>query len=96
MLINPVNFPEPETFDPTRYLIDGQIKLPEAFNPFGFGRHRCMGDLLGRQNLFMFTTTLLQNFKLVAIPGQMPEEVPLEGATAAVKPYDAMLVSRLT
>ncbi|XP_034098382.1 probable cytochrome P450 303a1 [Drosophila albomicans] len=96
MLINPVDFPEPETFDPTRYLVGGQIKLPEAFNPFGFGRHRCMGDLLGRQNLFMFTTTLLQHFKLVAIPGQMPEEVPLEGATAAVKPYDALLVPRVS
>ncbi|EDW77925.1 uncharacterized protein Dwil_GK24287 [Drosophila willistoni] len=94
MLINPIDFPEPLTFDPTRYLIDGQLKLPEAFNPFGFGRHRCMGDLLGRQNLFMFTTTVLQNFKLVALPDQMPEEVPLEGATAAVKPYDVMLYPR--
>ncbi|XP_033248808.1 probable cytochrome P450 303a1 [Drosophila miranda] len=94
MLINPVDFPEPETFNPERYLFDGQLKLPEAFNPFGFGRHRCMGDLLGRQNLFMFTTTVLQHFKLVSIPGQMPEEVPLEGATAAVKPYEVMLVAR--
>jgi len=49
---------------------------------------------LGRQNLFMFTTTVLQNFKMVAIPGQVPEEIPLEGATAAVKPYDIMLVTR--
>ncbi|XP_030383844.1 probable cytochrome P450 303a1 [Scaptodrosophila lebanonensis] len=94
MLNNPVDFPEPESFDPTRFLIDGQLKLPEAFNPFGFGRHRCMGDLLGRQNLFMFTTTILQHFKLIALPGMMPEEVPLDGITAAVKPYDVLFVPR--
>lgn len=94
MLMNPVDFPKPQKFDPDRYLINGCLKVPEGYNPFGFGRHRCMGDILGRQNLFMFITTVLQNFRVEALPGPLPDEEPLDGATASVKPYEAFLVPR--
>ncbi|TMW48521.1 hypothetical protein DOY81_006391 [Sarcophaga bullata] len=94
MLMNPVDFPKPHKFNPDRYLINGCLKVPEGYNPFGFGRHRCMGDILGRQNLFMFITTVLQNFQVEALPGPLPDEEPLDGATASVKPYEAFLVPR--
>ncbi|XP_065357967.1 probable cytochrome P450 303a1 [Calliphora vicina] len=94
MLMNPVDFPNPQKFEPDRYLIDGCLKVPDGYNPFGFGRHRCMGDILGRQNLFMFITTVLQNFRVEALPGPLPDEEPLDGATASVRPYEAYLVPR--
>uniref|UniRef100_A0A1B0FH35 Cytochrome P450 303a1 n=1 Tax=Glossina morsitans morsitans TaxID=37546 RepID=A0A1B0FH35_GLOMM len=94
MLMNPVDFPYPNKFDPDRYLLDGVLKVPEAYNPFGFGRHRCMGDILARQNLFMFITTVIQNFRFVALPGELPDDEPLDGVTASVKPYEAYIVPR--
>ncbi|XP_037958894.1 probable cytochrome P450 303a1 [Teleopsis dalmanni] len=94
MLMNAHDFPNPSKFQPERYIVDGKLKVPEAHNPFGFGRHRCMGDIMGRQNLFLFTTAVLQNFKILPLPGELPDDEPLDGATAAVKPYEAILVPR--
>ncbi|XP_073822428.1 probable cytochrome P450 303a1 [Musca autumnalis] len=94
MLMNPVHFPQPQQFKPERFLLDGCLKVPEAYNPFGYGRHRCMGDILGRQTMFMFITTLLQNFRFEALPGPLPDDEPLDGVTSSVKPYMAYMVPR--
>lgn len=94
MLMNPVDFPNPNKFDPERYLQNGVLEVPEAYNPFGFGRHRCMGDILGRQNLFMFITTVIQNFRFVPLSSDLPDDNPLDGATASVRPYEAYIIPR--
>ncbi|XP_061389836.1 probable cytochrome P450 303a1 [Musca vetustissima] len=94
MLMNPVHFPNPQRFNPERFLVDGCLKVPEAYNPFGYGRHRCMGDILGRQTMFMFITTVLQNFRFEALPGPLPDDEPLDGVTSSVKPYMAYMVPR--
>ena len=95
MVMNPEDFPEPFKFKPERYIKDGVFAVPEAYNPFGLGRHRCMGDILAKQNLFVLTAAVLQNFRILPlIPGKYPEDNPLDGATASVQPYEAFVMPR--
>ena len=51
---------EPEAFNPARFL-DGR---KEHFIPYGMGKRICMGESLARNELFIFSTLILQNFKI--------------------------------
>ena len=58
----------PWQFDPSRFL-DGQGKLlpPSHENrrrllPFGAGRRVCLGEVLAKNRLFLFATSLVQQF----------------------------------
>jgi pentalenene oxygenase len=41
---DPAFYPDPQTFDPDRWLDDNQTLPPGAFVPFGAGKHKCIGD----------------------------------------------------
>lgn len=56
-------------FRPERFIKDGKINIPDRHYPFGVGKHRCMGELMARANIFLFTTTLLQQFNFLVPPG---------------------------
>lgn len=95
MLMNPITYPDPDNFNPDRYIIKNTCVIPEDFYPFGVGRHRCMGELLGKQNLFIFISTLLQHFKFLPAPNEvLPDREPYDGVTAGVKPYKSLIVLR--
>lgn len=73
---------DPETFRPERFLNpDGScMQRHESFMPFSVGRRVCMGENLARDTLFLFTTTLLQNFHIRLPPGnEMPTIAPKLG-----------------
>ncbi|KAJ8020808.1 Cytochrome P450 2U1 [Holothuria leucospilota] len=49
---DPKLYPDPEKFDPNRFLTeDGQVKKQESFMPFGAGRRVCMGESLAKLEL---------------------------------------------
>lgn len=65
---NPAYWKNPDEFDPTRFLtIDGKLleKNEDYFIPFGIGRRNCPGQVLGNVQMFLYTTTLLQNFNVL-------------------------------
>ncbi|XP_078605868.1 cytochrome P450 2J4-like [Branchiostoma floridae x Branchiostoma japonicum] len=77
--MDPEYWPDPERFDPSKFLdAEGRIiNKPDAFMPFSGGRRGCPGDQLAKMELFLFFTTLLQNFTF-----SLPEGVtsyPTEG-----------------
>lgn len=82
-------------YRPERFLKDGKITVPDRHFPFGVGKRRCMGELMARANIFLFLTTLLQNFTFLVPPGHpKPSNIPVDGATASIQQYTALVIKR--
>lgn len=97
MMVDDPFWLEPHAFKPERFLSDDRTKVivPELYQPFGVGKHRCMGELMARANLFLFIATLLQNFTFSIPAGDaMPADEPLDGATPSVRQYTALVQRR--
>ncbi|XP_044259444.1 probable cytochrome P450 303a1 [Tribolium madens] len=85
---------DPETFKPERYLKDGKITLADTYLPFGFGKHRCLGETLARANVFLFTASLLQHFNFSIVPGSPPTTECIDGVTPGPLPFKALVTPR--
>ncbi|KAF5289656.1 hypothetical protein FQR65_LT11773 [Abscondita terminalis] len=85
---------KPYEFMPERYMKNGNVEVPEHFIPFGYGKHRCMGELLARANVFLIIASLLQNFNFTALPGHMPSTDFIDGVTPGPRPYKALITLR--
>jgi sterol 14-demethylase len=59
------DFPEPDAFDPTRYLSprEEDAANPWTWIPFGAGRHRCVGAAFAMMQLKAIFSVLLQGWE---------------------------------
>ncbi|KAF5297441.1 hypothetical protein FQR65_LT01372 [Abscondita terminalis] len=87
---------DPERFRPERFL-DEQGKLisyPE-FIPFGLGKRKCLGEVLAKNWLFLFTAEILRTFTILPVDcNNLPSLAPLPGITLSPQPYVAKFVRR--
>jgi len=65
--------PDPHSFRPERHVADdGSIKINSSFMPFGVGNRRCIGDTLAMAEIYIFTASLIRQFKLYSA-GKLPQ-----------------------
>lgn len=88
-------FEKPDEFYPEHFLdSEGNLKKNEAFIPFSLGKRSCAGENLAKMELFLFFTTLLQNFSFQAPPGAVLDLTPALGFTNAPLPYKICAIPR--
>lgn len=72
---DPTLYPEPDRFDPDRWLPERRANLPrEAVMPFGAGNRKCIGDSFAWTEATIALATILARWKLRPVPGHTPRE----------------------
>ncbi|XP_071110228.1 steroid 17-alpha-hydroxylase/17,20 lyase-like [Haliotis cracherodii] len=93
---DPKYFPEPEVFKPERHIdANGVVTRPKSFLPFGVGPRLCVGDTMVRVGVFMFFTTIMQNYTIT--PVEVGSPPPFNSRLRIVRrlePYQVLLVPR--
>jgi len=83
-------FPEPDKFEPERFLPPLVEKIPHyAWFPFGAGPRVCIGQNFAMTELMLIVGRLLQHFRVSYAPGQTD---PVPVVTAAMRPRDPLIL----
>jgi len=76
---DPRYFPEPERFDPERW-VPGDPRLAAlprfAYFPFGGGPRVCIGAGFAQMEALLLLVTIVQKFRMELIPGQTIQRLP--------------------
>ncbi|WP_067499240.1 cytochrome P450 [Actinoplanes sp. TFC3] len=83
---NPAIHPQPESFDPDRWLPERATQIPRgAFMPFGTGVHGCIGEQFAWAEMIIVLAALAGYWQFSAVPGHTPRPKP-----ALTMPVDSL------
>ncbi|XP_045538852.1 cytochrome P450 6k1-like isoform X1 [Papilio machaon] len=94
MHYDPEYYPDPEKFDPDRFLPENEKNLtPFTYMPFGEGPRFCLGKRFGVQNATCALAYIILNYKIVAKPNShLPREVEIEKKSLFFVPGEYLYV----
>ncbi|KDR69688.1 hypothetical protein GALMADRAFT_215050 [Galerina marginata CBS 339.88] len=81
MLHDPEIYPEPETFNPDRFLTgEGRSPQPDprSCGAFGFGRRRCPGQEIAENTIWIAIVSIFYAFKITPEKDDHGNEVPID------------------
>lgn len=80
---------DPFTFNPERFLNAAGTEINRTEGDkvlaFGLGKRRCLGESIGRWEIFLFLATLLQQLEFSLRPGEEVDITPQYGLTMKYK-----------
>ncbi len=82
----PEDFPDPDAFDPDRYVKPRQEDLVNRWTwiPFGAGKHRCVGAAFAQMQIKAIFSVLLREYEFeMAQPPETYQQRPLQDGRAA-------------
>ncbi|KAG2469215.1 CP2G1 protein, partial [Polypterus senegalus] len=87
----------PDSFNPGHFLDEnGCFRMSSSFMPFSTGKRKCAGEGLAMMELFLFFSTLLQNFSF--FPTEEPANISLSPDSKLIfkilRPYKFMAIPR--
>jgi|GEM_PF-3157081 len=88
---------EPEKFNPHRFLTEsGEIRedILDKYYPFGLGKRRCLGDYLGRLEIFLFFANLMHKCKFERVAGETLSFKGTPGAHVLPESYKVIVKPR--
>ena len=96
VMSNPQDFPNPEKFDPERYLSyqNGQLKFtphPKVI-PFSLGKRRCLGEAIARSAMKKYLIEVLTHFDLTT--NDIINDQPKPGYIKGPKHYNIIFTPR--
>ncbi|MGH7998644.1 MAG: cytochrome P450 [Brasilonema sp.] len=89
---------EPEKFNPRRFLTEsGEIRedLLDKYYPFGLGKRRCLGEHLGRLEMFIFFSNLMHRCKFEKVTGEILSFDGIPGTMLYPEKYQVIVKPRL-
>ncbi|KIJ60557.1 hypothetical protein HYDPIDRAFT_32184, partial [Hydnomerulius pinastri MD-312] len=93
---DPEVFPDPEKFNPKRWMApDGTINDLKAYS-FGFGRRTCVGSNLAIRSLYISAATIFWSFKLSEDPSRPIDDTAfVPGIVSHQKPFSLAFEPRM-
>ncbi|KFO65380.1 Cytochrome P450 1A4, partial [Corvus brachyrhynchos] len=89
---------DPSAFNPERFLNPAGTELSrtesEKVLSFGLGKRRCIGEAIGRWEIFLFLTTLLQQLHFSLRPGEQVDVTPQYGLTMKYKKCESFQIKQ--
>ncbi|XP_056588492.1 cytochrome P450 2J4-like isoform X2 [Triplophysa dalaica] len=85
----------PLEFNPAHFLDEnGKFLKKENFIPFSIGKRMCPGEQLARMELFLFFTSLMQNFTFLPVEGQTLNVKRTISVSVAPEPFNIRAIPR--
>ncbi|MEU8622497.1 cytochrome P450 [Streptomyces sp. NPDC048623] len=73
---DPELFPDPERFDPDRWLLDDSTRVRGSYIPFGFGARKCIGDHFAEVQMALALASIVRMWNLTSLSPTYVAPVP--------------------
>lgn len=96
MHLDPRWWPEPEKFDPLRFIDRGVVSARPrtAFVPFGFGKLSCPGQGVAYANATLLTAVIMQRYDVGGVPDDWRPQPRYRGSTPVLGGVPLILTRR--